>query len=75
MAVFARPDKESKLRKFWNWYHYCAGRLLIAFAIANVFYGIHLGEKGKEWNVGYGVVLAILLLVSFILEIQLWRRN
>ncbi|XWS75951.1 hypothetical protein CRYUN_Cryun01aG0135700 [Craigia yunnanensis] len=75
MAVFARPNKESKLRKFWNWYHYCAGRLLIAFAIANVFYGIHLGEKGKGWNVGYGVVLAILLLVSFILEIQMWRRN
>ncbi|XP_021274307.1 cytochrome b561 and DOMON domain-containing protein At3g07570 [Herrania umbratica] len=75
MALFARPGKESKLRKFWNWYHYSAGRILIVFAIANVFYGIHLGEEGKGWNAGYGVVIAILLLVSFILEFKMWRRN
>ncbi|XP_022769929.1 cytochrome b561 and DOMON domain-containing protein At3g07570-like [Durio zibethinus] len=74
-ALFARPDKESKLRKFWNWYHYCAGRILIVFAIANVFYGIHLGEKGNGWNAGYGVVIAIFLLASFILELKMWRRN
>ncbi|XVF72358.1 hypothetical protein PTKIN_Ptkin12aG0115500 [Pterospermum kingtungense] len=75
MAVFARPDKESKRRKFWNWYHYSVGRILIVFAMANVFYGIHLREKGRGWNAGYGVVIAILLLVSFILELRKWRKN
>ncbi|XVE72622.1 hypothetical protein DITRI_Ditri11bG0052900 [Diplodiscus trichospermus] len=74
-AIFARPDKESKVRKFWNWYHYSAGRILIVFAIANVFYGIHLGEKGRGWNAGYGVVIAILVLVSFILELKMWKRS
>ncbi|XP_022759829.1 cytochrome b561 and DOMON domain-containing protein At3g07570 [Durio zibethinus] len=75
MAVFARPGKESKVRKFWNWYHYCVGRILIIFAIANVFYGIHLGGAGRGWNAGYGVAIAILLLVSVILEIKMWWKN
>ncbi|CAB4291077.1 unnamed protein product [Prunus armeniaca] len=54
MAILVRPEKESKTRKYWNWYHQGVGRILIIFAIANVFYGIHLGEKGKAWNAGYG---------------------
>ncbi|OMO89510.1 Cytochrome b561, eukaryote [Corchorus olitorius] len=74
-ALFARPDKEAKMRKYWNWYHYIAGRLLIVFAIANVFYGIHLGEKGNGWTAGYGVIIAIFILVSFVLEFRMWKRN
>lgn len=71
----ARPDKASKVRKYWNWYHQNTGRILIIFAIANVFYGIHLGEKGKGWNAGYGVAIGILLLIASVLEIRLWMRN
>ncbi|OMP01910.1 Cytochrome b561, eukaryote [Corchorus capsularis] len=74
-ALFVRPGKESKVRKYWNWYHHTAGRLLIVLAIANVFYGIHLGEEGNGWNVGYGVVIAILILVSSVLELRMWKRK
>ncbi|KAH7576567.1 hypothetical protein ACOSP7_003000 [Xanthoceras sorbifolium] len=75
LAFLARPDKESKVRKYWNWYHYMVGRILIIFAISNVFYGIHLGEKGTEWRAGYAVVVAFLFFIAIILEIRMWMRK
>ncbi|CAL2279988.1 unnamed protein product [Prunus armeniaca] len=75
MAILVRPEKESKTRKYWNWYHQGVGRILIIFAIANVFYGIHLGEKGKAWNAGYGAVLAILVVTAIIFELRLWFKK
>ncbi|XP_030553283.1 cytochrome b561 and DOMON domain-containing protein At3g07570 [Rhodamnia argentea] len=74
MAFLARPEKGSKVREYWNLYHHNMGRILIIFAIANVFYGIHLGEKGKQWNVGYGITIALLLVVLIVLEIQKFRK-
>ncbi|KAF8402354.1 hypothetical protein HHK36_013308 [Tetracentron sinense] len=75
MALLGRPDKASKVRKYWNWYHYSLGSILIVFAISNVFYGIHLGGAGSGWKVGYGSVLAILFLVAIVLEVKLWMRK
>ncbi|KAB5527787.1 hypothetical protein DKX38_021634 [Salix brachista] len=75
MAFLARPDKSSKVRKYWNWYHHSAGGILIVLAAANVFYGIHLARKGREWNAGYGVVLAILFVIAVLLEVRLWVRK
>ncbi|KAH9745579.1 cytochrome b561 and DOMON domain-containing protein [Citrus sinensis] len=49
--------------------------ILIIFAIANIFYGIHLGEKGKGWNAGYGITIAILFLIAIVLEIRMWMRK
>ncbi|KAF9615525.1 hypothetical protein IFM89_024152 [Coptis chinensis] len=75
MAFLARPGKVSKVRKYWNWYHYIVGRVLIILAPANIFYGIHVGNEGNGWNAGYGVVLAILVLVAVCLEIRMWMRK
>ncbi|PON41886.1 Cytochrome b561 and DOMON domain-containing protein [Trema orientale] len=75
MALLARPDKASKIRKYWNWYHYSVGRILLVFAIANVFYGIHLGGEGKGWTAGYAVVLGVLFVASALGEYKLWIRN
>ncbi|KAF8014746.1 hypothetical protein BT93_H0521 [Corymbia citriodora subsp. variegata] len=74
MAILARPGKGSKLRGYWNLYHQNVGRVLIIFAIANVFYGIHLGEKGNKWNVGYGITIALLFVILIVLEIQKFRK-
>lgn len=71
----ARPDKSSKVRKYWNWYHHNVGRLLFIFAVANIFYGIHLGEKGNGWKVGYGIVLALLVVLTIALEIRMFKRK
>ena len=72
MALLARPNKASKVRRYWNWYHHNTGRVLIILAIANIFYGIHLGREGNAWTVSYGVVLAVILFIAVIFEIRLW---
>ncbi|GER54590.1 cytochrome b561/ferric reductase transmembrane [Striga asiatica] len=70
IAILARPDKTSKVRKYWNWYHFVVGRTLIFLAAVNVFYGIHLGNAGSSWNAGYAVVLATLFIIALILELR-----
>ncbi|XP_058199787.1 cytochrome b561 and DOMON domain-containing protein At3g07570-like isoform X2 [Rhododendron vialii] len=75
MAILARPDKASKRRKYWNWYHHNVGRLMIFFAVVNVFYGIHLGLAGRGWDVGYGIVLVGLFIIAAVLEVRMWMRK
>ncbi|KAL4193676.1 hypothetical protein AMTRI_Chr06g200720 [Amborella trichopoda] len=76
MAILARPDKASKVRKYWNWYHHWMGRGLVILAAANIFYGIHLGEdKPKAWNVGYGASLGVLATIAFVLQLRMWMAK
>lgn len=75
MAFLVRPKKESKLRKCWNLYHHNIGRIVIILAIANIFYGIHLGREGSGWMVAYGIVLAVLFSIALIFEIGLWSKD
>lgn len=70
LALLARPDKDSKYRKYWNWYHHNVGRVMIILAISNIFYGIHLGKAGSSWNVGYGFAVAVLALAAIGLEVK-----
>ncbi|CAL5424770.1 unnamed protein product [Camellia sinensis] len=75
IAFLARPDKASKYRIYWNWYHFTVGRVLIFFAAVNIFYGIHLGKAGSGWNAGYAIVLVGLFVVAAILEIRKCTRK
>ncbi|XP_052724417.1 cytochrome b561 and DOMON domain-containing protein At3g07570 isoform X2 [Vigna angularis] len=75
MALLGRPKKESKVRKYWNLYHHNMGRILIILAVANIFYGIQLGKEGSGWNIGYGIVLAILLTMALTFETQLCSKD
>ncbi|WJX86857.1 hypothetical protein P8452_69109 [Trifolium repens] len=72
LAIKLRPGKDSRIRKYWNWYHHNIGRILICFAVANTFYGLHLGGEGSKWFLAYGVSIAILVIFAFILEIRKW---
>ncbi|CAN4093766.1 unnamed protein product [Withania somnifera] len=75
IAFLARPGKESKLRKYWNWYHHTLGRVLILLAAGNIFYGIHLGDAGTAWNVGFAVTLLVFFITAVILEIRMWMTK
>ncbi|KAJ8559414.1 hypothetical protein K7X08_003472 [Anisodus acutangulus] len=75
IAILVRPDKESKKRKYWNWYHYITGRLLIFLAAINVFYGIHLGNAGSSWKAVFSMVLVVLFIIAAVLEIRMWKRK
>ncbi|KAK7275312.1 hypothetical protein RIF29_16425 [Crotalaria pallida] len=72
LAIKLRPGPESKIRKYWNWYHHNVGRILIIFAVINTFYGLHLGAEGSKWFLAYGVSIVILVIVAVILEIRMW---
>ncbi|XP_073108932.1 cytochrome b561 and DOMON domain-containing protein At3g61750 [Elaeis guineensis] len=74
IAFFLRPNKDSKIRKYWNWYHHWTGRLALFFAAVNIVLGIQVGDAGSSWKVGYGFNLAVLLIASIILEVLLWTR-
>lgn len=74
IAFFLRPDKDSKIRRYWNWYHHWFGRLALLLATVNIFLGIQVGGAGTSWKVGYGINLAVLLIATVILEIFLWTR-
>ncbi|CAN1858156.1 Cytochrome b561 and DOMON domain-containing protein At3g07570 [Linum perenne] len=71
MAVLIRPEKSSKYRRGWKFYHLMVGRIVIAIAIGNVFYGIQLGGEGSGWNGGYGVVLVVIFVIILILELRM----
>jgi hypothetical protein len=74
-AFLARPNKTSKVRKYWNWGHHNFGRLAIAFAIANIFLGLSLAEESNSWYVGYGVFLGIWVVTAILLEVRHWMRS
>ncbi|GMH20852.1 hypothetical protein Nepgr_022694 [Nepenthes gracilis] len=79
MAILARPEKGTKWRKYWNWCHYFTGRMLMIFAVANAFYGIHLGMEGPSWTDAYAATLAVLFIAAVLLEfkmrIPVWRKR
>ncbi|KZV32205.1 hypothetical protein F511_29780 [Dorcoceras hygrometricum] len=75
IAFLARPDKTSKVRKYWNWYHFIVGRVLIFAAAVNVFYGIHLGKAGAGWNAGFACVLVLLFIITLVLELRACMRK
>ncbi|KAJ1284793.1 hypothetical protein BS78_03G232400 [Paspalum vaginatum] len=74
LAIFLRPNKDSKYRKFWNWYHHWVGRLALFFAAINIVLGIKVGGAGNPWKIGYGFNLAVLLVTIITLEVLLWTR-
>lgn len=74
LAFFLRPNKDSKYRKYWNWYHHWVGRLVLFFAAVNIVLGIKVGGGGNSWKIGYGLNLAILLITIITLEVLAWTR-
>ncbi|CAN0884787.1 Cytochrome b561 and DOMON domain-containing protein At3g61750 [Linum grandiflorum] len=75
LAFFVRPNKDSKIRKYWNWYHSWSGRAALFFAAVNVVLGIHVGHAGTTWKVMYGLILAAILLAVISLETLGWLRR
>ncbi|CAG7866176.1 hypothetical protein BRARA_I04262 [Brassica rapa] len=70
LAFFARPHKETKMRRYWNWYHHWIGRISLFFGAVNILLGIRMANSGEDgWRIGYGFVLAVTLLAFIVLEI------
>ncbi|XP_042404325.1 cytochrome b561 and DOMON domain-containing protein At3g07570-like [Zingiber officinale] len=70
MAFLIRPDKSSKIRRYWNWYHHYVGRGAIVLAVANIFLGISIAHESGSWTVAYVICLIILVICNIVLEVK-----
>ncbi|KAF7826180.1 cytochrome b561 and DOMON domain-containing protein [Senna tora] len=52
LAFFLRPNKDSKIRRFWNWYHNWFGRMALFFASVNIVLGMEAAGAGSDWRIG-----------------------
>uniref|UniRef100_A0A803QMQ9 Cytochrome b561 and DOMON domain-containing protein n=1 Tax=Cannabis sativa TaxID=3483 RepID=A0A803QMQ9_CANSA len=75
LAFFLRPNKEAKIRRYWNWYHHSMGRLALLFGALNIVLGMQIGGAGNDWKIGYGFVLGIVLLSVIVLETLKWIKK
>uniref|UniRef100_A0A0D9V8X5 Cytochrome b561 and DOMON domain-containing protein n=1 Tax=Leersia perrieri TaxID=77586 RepID=A0A0D9V8X5_9ORYZ len=73
MAVLARPVKEAKARRYWNWYHHYVGRAAVVLGAGNVLYGLSLAKEGEGWSYVYGIFVGVCAVVYLVLEE--WRRR
>ncbi|KAJ3678184.1 hypothetical protein LUZ60_001987 [Juncus effusus] len=74
-AFFIRPNKSSKIRRYWNWYHHNIGRIALILGIVNIFLGLNLANESTVWTLFYGIFVAIWGLSCIFLEIKLWWAN
>ncbi|KAJ6422024.1 hypothetical protein OIU84_027040 [Salix udensis] len=67
-----RPDKDSKYRPFFNWFHFLAGCSTLILSIFNIYKGfdlLHAANSLEACLQWYNTCSAIVLLVTLLLEI------
>ncbi|KAL8541029.1 hypothetical protein ACS0TY_002353 [Phlomoides rotata] len=67
-AFFTRPSTDSKYRRYWNWYHKWLGGICLFFGAVNIVLGINIAGAGEAWNIGYGFLLASILVIVVVFE-------
>ncbi|OVA14694.1 Cytochrome b561 [Macleaya cordata] len=70
LAFFLQPNKDSKIRRYWNWYHHWVGRLLLILGAVNII----IGSCGEDRDCSFArISLPILFIIYFtcaILEVM-----
>ncbi|CAM0904028.1 unnamed protein product [Alopecurus aequalis] len=74
-AVLARPNKTSKVRRFWNWYHHNIGRVAIVLAMVNVFLGLTIAKEVSAYIVSYGVFVAVWVMAVVAFEFKRYYED
>ncbi|KAK3166214.1 hypothetical protein QOZ80_1AG0042880 [Eleusine coracana subsp. coracana] len=72
-AALARPARETKARRYWNWWHHGVGRAAVVLGVVNVLYGMSVAGEREEWSYVYGVLVGVFLVACLVLEE--WRRR
>ncbi|XP_031503122.1 cytochrome b561 and DOMON domain-containing protein At2g04850 [Nymphaea colorata] len=81
MAMFFRPKKTHKFRKYWKSYHHLVGYACVVVAVVNVFQGFDVMQlqAGSPAKMAYCLVLSTIVGVCVALEVNGWllflRRN
>ncbi|KAI4355235.1 hypothetical protein L6164_004028 [Bauhinia variegata] len=75
LAFFLRPNKDSKIRKYWNWYHSWFGRLALFFAALNIVLGIQAAGAGSDWKIGHGFLVSLVIVAVIVLEVLAYLKR
>ncbi|GFP89475.1 cytochrome b561 and DOMON domain-containing protein at3g25290 [Phtheirospermum japonicum] len=71
-ALLLRPNKDHKIRFYWNIYHHGVGYVILILGIINVFKGLDILQPENKWENAYIVVIAILGGIAVLLEAITW---
>ncbi|KAJ7298876.1 hypothetical protein O6H91_04G019000 [Diphasiastrum complanatum] len=72
LSLLMRPQKDHKVRTYWNVFHHTLGYTTIILAIVNIFEGLHILQPKSSWRNAYLGILIALGAVSLILEVITW---
>ncbi|MCL7022756.1 hypothetical protein MKW94_017581 [Papaver nudicaule] len=62
LAFFVLPDKDSKVRRYWNWYHHWSGRLILVMGVVNIF----IGSCGEDRDCSFGRISFPILIIVYL---------
>ncbi|CAK7322522.1 unnamed protein product [Dovyalis caffra] len=70
-----RPDKDSKYRPFFNWFHFLVGCSTLILSASNIFVGFGILQSANFWRTAYIAVLGVLGFIVLLLELYFWHIN
>ncbi|CAL5183995.1 unnamed protein product [Lathyrus oleraceus] len=76
-ALLLRPNKDHKIRIYWNFYHWGIGYATIIISIINIFKGfdaleVSAGNRYDNWKHAYTGIIAALGGIAVLLEAYTW---
>ncbi|KAJ1290272.1 hypothetical protein BS78_02G230500 [Paspalum vaginatum] len=72
LALFLRPNKEHKLRVYWNMYHHSVGYTVIVLGVVNIFKGMSILGVEQRWRTAYIGAVCVLVVAAAALEAVTW---
>ncbi|CAN8265618.1 unnamed protein product [Cochlearia groenlandica] len=75
LALKARPDKDHKYRKYWNWYHHTVGYVVIVLSIYNIYKGLSILQPGSAWKIAYTTIIGAIGLLGVVMEILQFKER
>ncbi|PKA61478.1 Auxin-induced in root cultures protein 12 [Apostasia shenzhenica] len=72
MALWLKPKRMDKYRKYWSIYHHFVGYSLIVLTIANIFKGFNILKPPPRWRWVYVGILSGIAALILVLEFITW---
>lgn len=74
LAIFLKPTRNDRYRRYWNIYHHFVGYTLLTLVAINIFKGMAILQAPKSWKHAYISLLILLSSIAFLLEVVAWVR-
>ncbi|KAL1189756.1 Cytochrome and DOMON domain-containing protein [Cardamine amara subsp. amara] len=75
LALKARPDKDHKYRKYWNWYHHTVGYIVIVLSVYNIYKGLAILQPGSGWKIAYTTIICAIGVFAIGMEILQFKKR